>query len=49
MMKINKRRTGIIGIIIAIKYMGLKDWLQCSWVRHCLTDEREMHEARCGN
>jgi len=42
-------RTGLIGVIIAIKWLGFRDWLRCSWVRHCLADEREVYEAKMGN
>lgn len=42
-------RTGLIGIIIAIKWLGLRNWLHCSCVRHCLTDEYEVYEAKTGN
>lgn len=41
--------TGIKGIYAAIKWLGFRDWLHCSWVRHCLADEREVYNAKSGN
>jgi hypothetical protein len=45
----NGKDTGIRGIIRAIQWLGFRDWLRCSWVRHCLADEREVYEAMTGN
>jgi len=43
------KATGIRGIIRAIQWLGFKEWLRCSCVRHCLADEREVYEAKTGN
>jgi hypothetical protein len=42
-------RQGIIGIIVAIKWLGIKDWIRCSIVRKTVTDEAEVFEWKSGN
>lgn len=44
-----KNRTGFRGIITAVRSLGFKEWIRCSWVRHCLTDQAEVEEALRGN
>jgi hypothetical protein len=42
-------KSGLHGILGAIQMLGFKQWLQCSWVRHCLVDENEAYNALTGN
>jgi hypothetical protein len=42
-------KSGIYGILGAIQMLGFREWLQCSWVRHCLIDEHEAYNALTGN
>jgi hypothetical protein len=42
-------RQGIIGIIIAIKWLGIRRWVECSTVRKTITDEAEIYEWKSGN
>lgn len=45
----NQPRQGIIGIIVAIKWLGIKQWINCSIVRGTITDEAEIYEWKSGN
>jgi len=43
------KTSGIIGVINAIKWLGIREWIICCFVRHELMDEGHVWNMKTGN